>query len=93
MCIRDRCKLIADAIIEFIRASLKPSSTYLPRWPEQVGKFYMPLDPYLLKDIGMDCAMFNDSSHEDFQIYQVAKERTFQTTFGTNAVRTFSSTS
>ena len=60
-------------------------------WPEDVQRFYQPLDPYINRHIGMDCAMFNGSSPEDFDIYRVAKERTFQTTFGTNEVRMFDS--
>ncbi len=38
---------------------------------QTIERFYQPLDPYITRAIGMDCAMFNDSSHDDFQFPDV----------------------
>ena len=63
------CKLIADAIVMRIHAVVPPAKPDLKVWHEDLTRFYQPLDPYILRDLGMDCAMFNDSSVEDFEFY------------------------
>ena len=68
------CELIARAAFEFIRDELSPAGDDLPCWPGDLQKFYQPLDPYILRDLGMDCAMFNAASLEDFKIYQAAAD-------------------
>ena len=46
----------------------------LATWKHDLTRFYQPLDPYITRELGMDCAMFNDSSVEDFNFYlQAAK--------------------
>ena len=68
------CMLIADAIDQCIRSRMPLATSELPCWPEDLTRFYQPLDPYILRHLGMDCAMFNDSSAEDFSFYlQAAK--------------------
>ena len=68
------CELIAKAALDFIKDELSPATEDLPCWPGDLQKFYQPLDPYILRDIGIDCAMFNTASREDFTVYQAAAD-------------------
>ena len=68
----DMCLLIAKAIHAYVKEALVETDCNLPQWPEDLQRFYQPLDPYIRRETGMDCAMFNDSSHEDFKYYEDA---------------------
>ena len=59
----------AESIVQNINTKVTPATQDLNVWHEDLSRFYQPLDPYILRDLGMDCALFNDSSVEDFDLY------------------------